>query len=32
MKYRKKPVIIEAEIYHRGLEDGFNPCGHCPHC
>lgn len=23
MKYRKKPVIIDAEIYSRGMEDGF---------
>jgi hypothetical protein len=23
MKYRKKPIIIEAEQYHVGLEDGF---------
>lgn len=30
MKYRKKPVIIEAEVYHIGMEDGFDPCGHCP--
>lgn len=30
MKYRKKPIVIEAEIYHAGLEDGFDPCGHCP--
>jgi hypothetical protein len=22
-KYRKKPVVIEAEIYRYGLEDGF---------
>lgn len=22
-KYRKKPVIIDAEVYHPGLEDGF---------
>lgn len=22
-KFRKKPVIIEAEVYHPGLEDGF---------
>ena len=22
-KYRKKPVVIEAEAYRRGLEDGF---------
>lgn len=30
MKYRKKPVIVEAEKYHKGLEDGFFACGHCP--
>lgn len=23
MKYRKKPVVIEAEVYRPGLEDGF---------
>lgn len=23
-KYRKKPVIIEAEIFKSGLEDGFD--------
>ena len=23
-KYRKKPVVIEAEVYHEGMEDGFN--------
>lgn len=23
MKYRKKPVIIEAEVYKFGMEDGF---------
>jgi len=22
-KYRKKPVVIEAEVYRYGLEDGF---------
>ncbi len=22
-KYRKKPVVIEAEVYKPGLEDGF---------
>lgn len=22
-KYRKKPVVIEAEIYRKGLEDGI---------
>ena len=24
MKFRKKPIIIDAEQYHEGLEDGFN--------
>lgn len=24
MKYRKKPVIVEAEVYRPGLEDGFD--------
>lgn len=23
MKYRKKPVVIEAEVYKCGMEDGF---------
>ena len=23
-KYRKKPVVIEAELYKEGLEDGFD--------
>ncbi|MDR4318691.1 Prophage Lp2 protein 33 [Niallia circulans] len=22
-KYRKKPVVVEAELYREGLEDGF---------
>jgi hypothetical protein len=22
-KYRKKPVVIEAEVYKNGMEDGF---------
>lgn len=26
-RYRKKPVVIEAEIYHIGLEDGFEVDG-----
>ena len=26
-KYRKRPVVIEAEIYKQGLEDGFESCG-----
>jgi hypothetical protein len=29
MKYRKKPVIIEAEVYREGLEDGFDECDNC---
>lgn len=24
MKYRKKPIIIDAEVYKPGLEDGFS--------
>ena len=24
-KYRKRPVVIEAEVYRPGLEDGFRP-------
>lgn len=24
-KYKKKPVIVEAEVYRDGLEDGFIP-------
>lgn len=23
MKYRKKPVVIEAEVYKQGMEDGW---------
>lgn len=23
MKYRKKPIVIDAEVYRRGLEDGI---------
>lgn len=23
MKYRKKPVVIDAEVYREGLEDGW---------
>lgn len=23
MKFRKKPVIIDAEVYSRGMEDGY---------
>lgn len=29
-KYRKKSIIVDAEIYHKGLEDGIDPCGYCP--
>lgn len=29
MKYRKKPVEVEAEIYHNGLEDSFAPEEEC---
>lgn len=25
MKYCKKLIIVDAEIYHAGLEDGFAP-------
>lgn len=24
-KWRKKPVVVEAEVYRPGLEDGFGP-------
>lgn len=27
-KYRKKPVIVDAEIYRKGMEDGF-ACDGC---
>ena len=40
MKYRKKPIIVDAVPYIKGLEDGFkccvkewncyNPCDKCP--
>jgi len=23
MKYRKKPVVVDAELYRKGLEDGW---------
>lgn len=23
-KYRKKPIIVDAEVYKRGMEDGFD--------
>ena len=26
-KFRKKPVVVEAEIYRLGLEDGFDTIG-----
>jgi hypothetical protein len=22
-KYRKKPIVVDAEVYHKGMEDGF---------
>jgi hypothetical protein len=25
-KWRKKPVIVEAEVYQPGMEDGFEYC------
>lgn len=28
-KWRKKPVIIDAEVYREGMEDGFEQ--HCVH-
>lgn len=24
VKYRKKPIVIEAEVYNPGMEDGFD--------
>ena len=35
MKYRKKPIEVEAEIYKVGMEDGFekvNSNGMCSLC
>jgi hypothetical protein len=26
MKYRRKPVVVDAEIYRPGLEDGWLAC------
>lgn len=26
-KYRKKPVVVEAEVYKPGMEDGLTPFG-----
>lgn len=26
MKYRKKPIVVEAELYKEGMEDGFDFC------
>jgi hypothetical protein len=26
-KYRKKPVVIDAEVYTEGMEDGFDTIG-----
>lgn len=23
-KYRKRPVVVEAEVYRHGMEDGFD--------
>ena len=25
-KWRKKPIIVEAEVYHEGMEDGWARC------
>ena len=25
-KWRKKPIIVEAEVYHKGMEDGWERC------
>lgn len=25
-KYRHKPIIVEAQVYQRGMEDGFDKC------
>lgn len=31
MKYRKKPIVVEAERYSPGMEDGFEcPAAFCP--
>ena len=27
IKWRKKPIIVEAKVYEKGLEDGFARCG-----
>jgi hypothetical protein len=27
LKYRKKPIVIDAEPYHEGLEDGIEKYG-----
>ena len=29
-KFRRKPLVVEAELYRKGLEDGFDGCGRCP--
>lgn len=26
-KYRKKPVVVDAEVYREGMEDGFDTVG-----
>jgi|LSQX01.3.fsa_nt_gb hypothetical protein len=26
-KYRKKPVVVDAEVYREGMEDGFDTIG-----
>ena len=31
-KYRKKPVVIEAEVYSLGMEDGFTCDEHFKDC
>ncbi|MDD3962547.1 MAG: hypothetical protein PHT77_11890 [Bacteroidales bacterium] len=31
MKYRKKPVIVEAELYKPGLEDGIDKLTNKPY-
>lgn len=31
-KYRRRPVAVEAEVYHSGLEEGFECYGGCYAC
>jgi hypothetical protein len=31
-KYRKKPVVIEAEVYKQGMEDGWGCSGGFSDC